>query len=123
MAVEDAAVLGTLLDECHSPLDVPDLLQVYDRIRRPRAIKMKDLSHEMRTKLGYRDGPEQEERDRQIAKGFSEDHPYPYSTPKYQDWMWGYDAVEAAKKAWAGLLRSRSQVETVDSRLGIVAKL
>ena len=104
MAVEDAAVISALLDECQSRSYVSDVLQVYDRIRRPRAIKIKDLSHEMRYTLGYDDGPQQEERDQKIARGFSNEHPVPYANAIYQDWIWGYDAFDEAKKAWAEYL-------------------
>lgn len=100
-----------LLDECSSPDQIPDLLQVYDKMRRPRATKIKDMSYEMRFILGYSDGTLQQDRDRRIAMGFSEIHPIPYANAVYRDWMWGYDAIAEAKKAWKEFLTSSGDSE------------
>ena len=47
------------------------------------------------------DGPGQEERDRifreqQPRNGF----PNPWADPEFQQWMWTFDAREAASRAW-----------------------
>jgi salicylate hydroxylase len=100
MAVEDGAVLATLLEDCKTRSEIPMVLQVYDAIRRPRVIKIKDWSHDMRYVVGCEDGPDQEDRDERMRCGFSDVHPIPYATPLYQDWIWGYNAVEEARRAW-----------------------
>ena len=54
----------------------------------------------MRFTMGYADGPDQQRRDQNMARGFSDVHPVPYCTPAHQDWIWGYDAFHEAKEAW-----------------------
>ena len=48
-----------------------------------------------------RDGPIQQERDRQLLqhKPF-EGFPNPLADPVLQKWLYGYDAVQEAEKAW-----------------------
>ena len=119
MAVEDAAVLGTLLGlykDSLSSLDsdkipsVPDVLSVYEALQKERstinvrgAISNRDIYH-------MHDGPEQEERDRILkAADWVErdvEERFVSVDPKYWRKMLGRDSVADAKKAWEEFLGS-----------------
>ena len=100
MAMEDAAMLGRLFALSEHPAQIPDLLTIYEHIRRPRTMEVKRRSKEMRATHGFPDGPLQEERDRQMALEPFEGYPNAWADPVFQKWLWGYDAVQEADKAW-----------------------
>ena len=79
---------------------------MYEQIRRPRAMKIKQRSRKMLVTHSYLDGPLQEERDRQLTQNAPfEGYPAAWGDPVLQQYMWGYDALEDAEKAWARYLR------------------
>ena len=67
-AMEDAAVLNTFFANLTSVSQIPDLLLIYDNLRRPRAMKIKQRSREMRVTHAFPDGLMQQERDRQLTQ-------------------------------------------------------
>jgi len=81
-AVEDAVVLADCLQKADAG-SVPQALQRYEAIRRPRTSEVQLMSRgrEMRNHLP--DGPEQERRDRELASG---------DPLRQSAWLYGHDA-------------------------------
>lgn len=107
MAMEDAAVLGTLFAKCQKAAQLPDILTIFEHIRKPRATEVRKRSREMRATHGYPDGPLQQERDRQLALEPFEGWPNAWADPVFQKWLWGYDAFEEAERAWEKYMDGR----------------
>ena len=104
--MEDAAVLSTFFAKLTHISQIPDLLVIYDHLRRPRAMKIKQRSREMGLAHAYPDGIMQQERDRQLTqhKPF-EGYPAAWADPVLQKYMWGHDILGEAEEAWAKYLR------------------
>ena len=97
-AIEDAAALGILLGN-NVPLDI--LPTVYENLRKSRASQIQAAARKQGLYNHMVDGPQQEERDRQMAKGtlgamshtwteykswWSQDH-----QPEWNEGLFGYD--------------------------------
>jgi salicylate hydroxylase len=83
-AVEDAAVLAACLRDA-TPASVPQALQRYEQLRRPRATHIQLMSRGREEQNHLPDGPEQEARDGRLASG----------QPLLDNaWLYGHD-VEA----------------------------
>lgn len=71
-AVEDAVVLGRLLGNfsrsAHPNSSLPELVQIYQNIRKERALPIVRGANRMREMFHARDGPKQEERDRLLLE-------------------------------------------------------
>ena len=67
-AIEDGATLTACLVGT-SRADVPTALHHYEQIRLPRASRVQDMSAGNKTRFHLPDGPEQQERDAQMATG------------------------------------------------------
>jgi salicylate hydroxylase len=67
-AIEDAVVLATCLQDA-SPGSAPEALARYEAIRRPRTSKVQLMSRGREIRNHLPDGPEQAQRDAQLAKG------------------------------------------------------
>ncbi|CAG8953109.1 hypothetical protein HYFRA_00003306 [Hymenoscyphus fraxineus] len=99
--LEDAVVLSRLLSHAKHRSQIPNILKTYEGLRKPRVLKLKRRSEEMREMYCMKDGSIQEERDHQLR-----DHePYsgyviPWMDPDYQNWIYGYDAGKEADAAW-----------------------
>ena len=110
-AVEDAAVLSTFFDEMTDISQIPDILSMYEQLRKPRAMKIKHRSRKMLVTHSYPDGPLQEERDRQLTQNEPfEGYPAAWGDPVLQEYMWGYDALEDAAKVWSNHLGGEKKV-------------
>lgn len=106
MAFEDAAVLGTLLSKIRHQSQLPDILSIYERLRRPRTMAMRSRSYAMRDVYAFDDGPLQQERDRQLQEHAPfEGYPNFLADPSFQSSLFGYNAIEEATKAWDTYLR------------------
>jgi salicylate hydroxylase len=66
-AIEDGATLTTCLTQAGP--DVPGALRRYERLRVPRTARLQALSAANKTRLHLSDGPQQQERDAQLASG------------------------------------------------------
>ena len=64
-SIEDGAALAALLKTM--PDDVPGALKRYEAVRKPRATRLQQASAANRTRFHLSDGPEQRERDAQMA--------------------------------------------------------
>ncbi|KAH9837783.1 uncharacterized protein C8Q71DRAFT_561138 [Rhodofomes roseus] len=71
MAIEDAAVLGTLLSHITSVAQLPNILKAYEGLRLPRATAMQNASRLNQHYVHMPDGPEQEKRDAGMWNVFS----------------------------------------------------
>ena len=101
MVFEDAAVLGVLFAAIQRKSQLPDVLSIYEKVRKPRAMEMRRRSRAIREIYAMKDGPLQEERDRQLLEHVPFDgYPNYLADPVLQKWMFGYKAIEEAGKAW-----------------------
>lgn len=65
-AIEDGCALGACLAGT-APSELPGAFQRYERARRPRAVKVQQLSRQRGMEYHLPDGPDQVERDKQLA--------------------------------------------------------
>ena len=106
MAFEDAAVLGTLLSNIQHKSQLADILSMYERIRKPRTMALRDRSRAMRDVYAFNDGPLQQERDRQLQEHAPFDgYPNFLADPIFQKSLFSYNAVAEAERAWETYLR------------------
>jgi len=80
-AIEDAAVLADCLRSA-DPGSVPQALQRYEEIRRPRASQVQVMSRGREVRNHLPDGPEQRQRDAELANG---------DPLRQSAWLYGYD--------------------------------
>ena len=106
MAFEDAAVLGTFFSKLQHKSQLDDILSMYESIRKPRTMALRDRSHAVREVLGFEDGPLQRERDRQLQEHAPFDgFPNFLADPKFQKSLFGYNAMSEAERTWEVYLR------------------
>jgi len=85
-AIEDGATLAA----CLADGDVLDALGRYETLRRPRATRLQELSAANKTRFHLPDGPEQEARDAEMARGATD-----WSIDAVA-WLYGHDASALA---------------------------
>lgn len=100
MGIEDAGALGTLLEHMKDLRDLPNLLQTYERIRKPRALDIRRRSEDLKHVYTLPDGPQQEGRDRALL------HEEPregwanfLSDPVMRPYIYGYDIISVTRRA------------------------
>jgi salicylate hydroxylase len=81
-AIEDGATLAA----CLADDDAPAALRRYEALRRPRATRLQELSAANKTRFHLPDGPEQEARDAEMARGATD-----WSIDAVA-WLYGHDA-------------------------------
>jgi 2-polyprenyl-6-methoxyphenol hydroxylase-like FAD-dependent oxidoreductase len=84
-AIEDGATLAACLARIDGQ-DIPEALRLYESLRLPRASRVQAASKENKTRFHLPDGPQQQERDVQMARG-STDFSF-----KAVAWIYGHDA-------------------------------
>lgn len=87
-AIEDGATLAACL--ANTGQGVADALQRYERLRRPRTARVQGLSAENKRRFHLPDGPEQRERDAELARGTTD-----WSLDAVR-WLYGHDAQDLA---------------------------
>lgn len=99
MAVEDAVTLAECLDHVHDESQIPELTAHFQNIRLDRCYLILDGARNNGAIWHLADGPEQQERDKKMALGpqkrtidGNDGNPNKWSDPKFQPWMFGYDA-------------------------------
>lgn len=106
-SIEDGAVLGLLLapEILHSKAQLPEILQLFQQLRKARGEGIVRETFKQRTDFHMRNGPDQEKRDalmlRQLGQELQGAFPSRWTCPQVQPWLYGYDAnkeVEAAVK-------------------------
>jgi salicylate hydroxylase len=84
-AIEDGATLATCLSQTAAQ-NVPDALRRYEAFRLPRASRVHSLPEINKMRFHLPDGPAQQARDAQMARGTTD------FSPKAVAWLYGYDA-------------------------------
>jgi len=120
MAIEDAAMLGTLLSHISSISQLKPLLYAYESLRLPRTAETQASARLNQTIFHLPDGPEQEARDSQMRKAAEveeamlererqglpveeesmEGNPNMWADRKKNEAQFGYDADEVADRWW-----------------------
>ncbi|KAI0176470.1 FAD/NAD(P)-binding domain-containing protein [Hypoxylon sp. FL1284] len=100
VAVEDGAVLGRLLKYIQTKDQLSKVLEMYEKLRKPRGDAIAKETFGQRVDFHMIDGPEQEKRDaflRSPTEGVL--HPMRWACPIFQPWLFGYDAHAEVDKA------------------------
>jgi len=115
MAVEDGAFLGSLFSRLTSRSQIPDILTIFESVRKARTTRVVKGSSHYRDIFHMHDGPKQEERDRQLLENDEEPFegfPNKWRDPVFQEWLWGYDVEREVEKAWAVYLKGQFPLTT-----------
>ncbi|EGE08271.1 salicylate hydroxylase [Trichophyton equinum CBS 127.97] len=100
-AIEDGAALGTLFERIKDSSQLRDLLSIYEATRKERTSVIVQSSSALRHILHMRDGPGQRNRDTKLyQRSPLESYPIPWIDPKFQAYLFSYDAFAEASKAW-----------------------
>lgn len=101
--IEDAGVLAECLARVHSRSELPELMQIYTDLRKPRAEKVQRLAAANTGFLKLPDGPAQRRRDTMLAKSLEAtyDSGLEDKAERNQDWLYSYDAVGEATRLLA----------------------
>lgn len=102
MAIEDGAVLGSLMSRLTYASQLPDILVLYESVRKLRTTRVVQGSSQYREIMHMHDGPRQEERDRQLIEYQDEPfegYPNKWRDPVFQKWLWGYDVDAEVERA------------------------
>ena len=100
-AVEDGAVLGALFERLTCLAQLPDLLAIYESLRKPRTTLIVKGSTTLRDIFHMHDGKRQQERDRQLLElAPFEGYPNRWADPVFQEFLFGYDTEEEVERAW-----------------------
>lgn len=105
-AMEDSACLGVLFSQVQSKDEIPHLLRLYEKIRKPRAERFQKGSAENGEVWHLPDGEYQIARDISMKMTHEERESSPkvknvnqWSDPSVLSWMFGYNVVTATQKA------------------------
>ncbi|KAI1371043.1 FAD binding domain protein [Hypoxylon crocopeplum] len=103
-SLEDGAVLGRLLKYVTSRDKIAPALEMYQQLRKARGEAIAKEALGQRDSFHLPDGPEQEQRDAVFAASLGKDptphFPSRWTCPSVQPWLYGYDAVVEADKAY-----------------------
>ncbi|KAJ5832495.1 FAD binding domain containing protein [Penicillium riverlandense] len=103
-AIEDGAVIGALfskLPRSNFRRLVPDILKIYEHLRKERTAKVVQKSADFRVVFHMEDGPGQEERDRILLhEQPGKDFPFLFADPELQEFLFGYDVMKEVDHAW-----------------------
>lgn len=118
-AIEDGAVLGHLFEKMTHRDQLPDLLVIYESLRKSRTSRVVKASTLARRTLHLADGPRQKERDRQLE----EEKPFngsahSWADPVMQEFLFGYDARREVDGAWEIYLSGRFPLTTGAWKMG-----
>ncbi|KAF2203260.1 putative monooxygenase [Delitschia confertaspora ATCC 74209] len=104
-SLEDAATLGALLSKVRRADQLSPALAMYDAIRRPRVDQLVRETFLQGEEHHLADGEEQKRRDEHLAKSMMDEYgpesETPWTHPKIQPWIYGYDAYAVAEAAFA----------------------
>ncbi|KAL3476842.1 FAD binding domain protein [Aspergillus californicus] len=104
-SLEDGAVLGGLLGHMKSKTQLPQILRLYESLRKSRGEAIVRETFKQRHDFHMFDGPEQEKRDElflsQLGKEIKGAFPSRWTCPEVQPWLYGYDAVQEVESAVA----------------------
>lgn len=99
LGLEDAATLGHLLGHVRSPNQLPQAITLYNRLRTDRARSLDDETRIQVEKLRWFDGGLQKCLHGEADHSPGTMHDWVASIEK--EWIWSYDAVDEAERAYA----------------------
>ncbi|GLI76939.1 hypothetical protein PoHVEF18_005221 [Penicillium ochrochloron] len=104
MAVEDGLALSRSLTKLTHITHLPHALQIFEKVRIPRATKMQEASLLNGKLWHFPDGPLQQARDKAmrpetVGETFAHS-PNQWSDPATQMWAYGYDAEGEVERVW-----------------------
>ncbi|KAL2818409.1 FAD binding domain protein [Aspergillus cavernicola] len=104
-SLEDGAVLGGLLGHLKSKSQLPQILRLYESLRKSRGEAIARETFKQRHDFHMPDGPEQVKRDEvflsQLGAEIRGAFPSRWTCPEVQPWLYGYDAVKEVEDAVA----------------------
>ncbi|PYH78108.1 FAD binding domain protein [Aspergillus uvarum CBS 121591] len=116
-SLEDGAVLGGLLGHMKQKSDLPQILRLYEKLRKSRGEAIVRETFKQRNDFHMPNGPEQEKRDQvflsQLGKELKGAFPSRWTCPEVQPWLYGYDAIKEVENVVAenpGLFSGSGQV-------------
>ncbi|KAA8910688.1 hypothetical protein FN846DRAFT_897907 [Sphaerosporella brunnea] len=99
MAVEDGAVIGGLLGKLESEDQLPDILAIYQALRKHRTERVVKASTRHRDIFHMEDGEVQRARDAILREGSGKaGFPIKWKDEEFRDWLFGYDAFEDVER-------------------------
>ncbi|RHZ60794.1 putative monooxygenase [Aspergillus thermomutatus] len=102
-SLEDGAVLGQLLGHMKNKSHLPQILRLYESLRKSRGEAIVKETFKQRHDFHMPNGEEQEKRDEvfmsQLGKEIKGAFPSRWTCPEVQPWLYGYDAVKEVEKA------------------------
>ncbi|PVI02342.1 FAD/NAD(P)-binding domain-containing protein [Periconia macrospinosa] len=102
-AVEDGAALAEILSLITSPSELPDALDIYERVRILRTGQMQEASLVNGKLWHFADGAEQQARDKAMKRAESElegENPNQWNNSEAAAWAYGYNAEYEVRRAW-----------------------
>ena len=122
IAIEDGAVLGSLMSRLTDASQLPDILVLYESIRKSRTTRVVKGSSHNREIMHMHDGPRQKERDRQLIE-YQDDpfegYPNKWRDPVFQKWLWGYDVETEVERAWATYMKGQFPLTVGSYRIAL----
>lgn len=118
LAIEDAAVLGSLFSRLREWDQIPTLLYAYQELRKPRADELHEEETSRMAFLTLPHGPTQSERDESMreARRVAANKDEWSASELAEQWAsilatWAYDAYDESEDWWVhwGLLRERAK--------------
>ncbi|KAI9037625.1 putative monooxygenase [Aspergillus affinis] len=110
-SLEDGAVLGGLLGHLKSKSHLPQVLRLYESLRKSRGEAIvketfkQMIRHKQRNDFHMPNGEAQEKRDQiflsQLGKKIQGPFPSRWTCPEVQPWLYGYDAIQEVENAVA----------------------
>ncbi|ODM16450.1 hypothetical protein SI65_07957 [Aspergillus cristatus] len=102
-SLEDGAVLGHLLGHMKNRSQLPEILRLYESVRKSRGEAIIRETFKQRHDFHMPDGEEQRKRDEiflsQLGKEIKGAFPSRWTCPEVQPWLYGYDAIKEAEDA------------------------
>ena len=111
--MEDGAVLGALLGNLQKKADIRDLLLLYEKLRRPRTTKVRDLSVENGQIFHMLNHGQSNENDElhESLRAFGSSHNR-FADPGFEDWLFGRDVVAEAEEVRESFYISRKETRS-----------
>ncbi|KAF7160509.1 hypothetical protein CNMCM6106_007964 [Aspergillus hiratsukae] len=102
-SLEDGAVLGQLLGHMKTKSHLPQILRLYESLRKSRGEAIVKETFKQRHDFHMPNGEEQEKRDEvflsQLGKEIKGAFPSRWTCPEVQPWLYGYDAIKEVESA------------------------
>jgi len=104
MGFEDAGVLGAIFSRLKDKSQIPQALQVFEKLRIPRVAEVRNRTMQQKA-LYSLDGEAKAQRDAKLAQGVVPGSPSGWNDLPFQRWLWGHDATTEGELAWLNTVR------------------